>query len=234
MANYTIELRYLYENDIGKQMLDKALSDYPIFDENYRNILNQKFINHFYFREICFKEPSKFCFKLNTKLKEIMGLYNKLYESETIDFNPLFNIDITETYEHENKTNGKLKNVSEGLNTNVSYETNSSNGESTQMNNDNPNQDTSIDDIKTGKYLSSSNYNQDKNSNTGEINSTSNLNNVNNQDLENNTLETYTKKTIGSSAGLPFSKAIKQYREILIKVDEMLFDELECMFMQIW
>lgn len=234
MSNYTIELRYIYENDIGKQMIDKALSDYPIFDEKYRNILNQKFINHFYFREICFKEPSKFCFKLNTKLKEIMVLYNKLYESETIDFNPLFNIDITETYEHENKTNGKLKNVSEGQNTNVSRETNSLNSNSTQMHNENPNQDTSLEDIKTGKYLTSSDYQEDKNNNTGEINATSNSNNVNNQDLENNSMESYTKKTIGSSAGLPFSKAIKQYREILIKVDEMLFDELECMFMQIW
>lgn len=234
MSNYTIELRKCLEEKVGLEMFNNALSSYPIFDENYRNVLNNKIKDNFYFREIGIQPYGKFCFMLRRKMNLIMSVYNKYYETESINFNPLFNIDITETFEHENKTNGKLKNINNGETTNVSRETNSTTGENVGMSNDTPNQETTKDDIKNGRFLSSSSYDENKTSNTGESNITSNSINTNNQDLENNTLETYTKKTIGSSAGLPFSKAIMQYREILINIDEMILNDLEDLFMQIW
>ena len=47
MSKYTTELRWVIENGY-----DLQLNEYPIFDENYREELNQKIINHYYFREI--------------------------------------------------------------------------------------------------------------------------------------------------------------------------------------
>ena len=46
MSNYTVELRQLIQNgyDIG-------LKDYPIFDESYRETLNNKIIMHYWMRE---------------------------------------------------------------------------------------------------------------------------------------------------------------------------------------
>ena len=85
MANYTIELRDLVE----KYHFQLALNDYPIFDENYRPLLNRKIIEHFYFREIGMETPDRFNFYLRRKLNEIMPYYNKLYQSELLQFDPL-------------------------------------------------------------------------------------------------------------------------------------------------
>lgn len=50
MATYTTELRRLIENGF-----DLGLDDYPIFDEEYRAVLNKKIIDHYYFCEIGFE-----------------------------------------------------------------------------------------------------------------------------------------------------------------------------------
>lgn len=88
MSKYTTELRYLIENDF-----DIGLKNYPIFDENYRELLNQKIINHYYFREIGMETAELFKRYLNTTMNEIMPYYNQLYKSELLEFNPFYNVD---------------------------------------------------------------------------------------------------------------------------------------------
>lgn len=90
MSKYTTELRYLIENDF-----DIGLKNYPIFDENYRELLNQKIINHYYFREIGMETAELFKRYLNTTMCEIMPYYNQLYKSELLEFNPFYNVDKT-------------------------------------------------------------------------------------------------------------------------------------------
>lgn len=84
MGDYTVSLRYLIER--GYPL---ALDKYPIWDEEYRPVLNNKIIEHFYFREIGQETPDRFNFFLRRKMNEIMPYYNKLYESEMIEFDPL-------------------------------------------------------------------------------------------------------------------------------------------------
>lgn len=88
MATYTVEIRTLVENHF-----DLGLKNYPIFDEKYREGLNNKIINHFYFREIGFETAGLFKFYLNQKMSEIMPYYNQLYKSELLKFNPFYNVD---------------------------------------------------------------------------------------------------------------------------------------------
>lgn len=90
MSKYTTELRYLIENNF-----DIGLKTYPIFDENYRELLNQKIINHYYFREIGMETAELFKRYLNTTMCEIMPYYNQLYKSELLEFNPFYNVDKT-------------------------------------------------------------------------------------------------------------------------------------------
>lgn len=90
MSKYTTELRYLIENDF-----DIGLKNYPIFDENYRELLNQKIINHYYFREIGMETAELFKRYLNATMNEIMPYYNQLYKSELLEFNPFYNVDKT-------------------------------------------------------------------------------------------------------------------------------------------
>lgn len=97
MSKYTTELRYPLEAgaDIG-------LKDYPIFDEDYREILNNKIIEHFYFREIGFETFALFKRFLNRKMNEIMVYYNQMYKSQLIEFDPMTDYDVKHTSKHTN------------------------------------------------------------------------------------------------------------------------------------
>ena len=89
MADYTMELRELldYYDDIG-------LCGYPIFDEEYRQCLNHKIIQHFWNREIGFETASLFIFHLRARMNEIMPLYNQHYLASQKQFDPLKTISI--------------------------------------------------------------------------------------------------------------------------------------------
>ena len=92
MSQYTLTVKQLVENEV--KLFDFS---YPIFDEEYRPILEEKITRHFYFREIGFESVGRFLFELETKMNEIMPYYNQLYESTRLEFNPLINYQVTET-----------------------------------------------------------------------------------------------------------------------------------------
>ena len=112
MSLYTTEVRYICENAAGRDIsvgydniddiltpsvMNQVLPDYPIFDENYRNVLNKKILMHYYTREISEETVGLWKLRMRAKLNEIMPYYNKLYESETLSFNPLYDFDLTKT-----------------------------------------------------------------------------------------------------------------------------------------
>lgn len=114
MSRYTMQLRTLIEQasqnndglssaeriEIGRKKLFDF--DYPIFDEAYRKVFETKFIRKFYMREIGFETEGLFKFQLETWLLINMPYFNKLYESELIEFNPLENSSVDVT--HNKKT----------------------------------------------------------------------------------------------------------------------------------
>lgn len=116
MASYTMELREMVEH---YSQFDDKLShnekiaiarekifdfNYPIFDENYRNVFETNFIRNFYMREIGFETEGLFKFQLETWLLINMPYYNKLFESELIEFNPLESYSLKTTYQKKNDT----------------------------------------------------------------------------------------------------------------------------------
>ena len=58
---------------------DLGMRDYPIFDEAYRDILNRKIQEHFWFSEFSARTPQQFIFFLNRKLNEQMPQITRLY-----------------------------------------------------------------------------------------------------------------------------------------------------------
>ncbi len=113
MSKYTTEVRYIcetaagYEESKGFADVDTIIADsidsifsfdFPIFDESYRNVLCTKILRHYYTREIGFETVGLWKLKLQTKLTEIMPYYNKLYESELLKFNPLYDVDLQTTH----------------------------------------------------------------------------------------------------------------------------------------
>ena len=114
MSKYTTEVRFICEESagldesVGYDSIDKVIKDarekvfdfdFPIFDENYRAVLETKILKHYYTREIGFETAALWKHFLCTRLNEIMPYYNKLYNSELIQFNPMYDVDLTTNYQ---------------------------------------------------------------------------------------------------------------------------------------
>lgn len=84
LAKFTVELGVILKS--GFQL---DLNSYPIFDESYRDELNNKIIRHYWFREIGFETAALFRDRLAVKMSEIMPYYNQLYKSTLINIEPL-------------------------------------------------------------------------------------------------------------------------------------------------
>ena len=82
-------------NEVVNSVANDIVGDYPIFDEEYRGVLNAKILKHYYTREIGEETVGLWKFRLNTRMNEIMPYYNQLYKSQLIKFNPLWDTDLT-------------------------------------------------------------------------------------------------------------------------------------------
>lgn len=131
MSKYTTEVRFICETEAGymeskgfnsiDSILDIAAPkifnfDFPIFDENYRLPLEKKILRHYYTREISEETVGLWKLRLQDRLCMIMPYYNKLYESELIQFNPLYDVDVTRSHEGSNEGN---EDQIKGINTEI-------------------------------------------------------------------------------------------------------------------
>lgn len=106
MSDYTMQVRELidmatpnmtgYSNariDASAQLIFNF--DYPIWDIDYKPILQRKILRHFFNMEIGLETPELWMFYLETRLHEIMPYYNKLYETVDKQYNWLWDTDLT-------------------------------------------------------------------------------------------------------------------------------------------
>lgn len=115
MSKYTTEVRYICEVNAGLSesegydSMNEIIANsrakifdfsYPIFDESYKPTLETKILKHYYTREIGLETVGQWKHFLDMRLNEIMPYYNKLYESELIEFNPLYDVDYTKEGTH--------------------------------------------------------------------------------------------------------------------------------------
>lgn len=121
MSKYTTEVRFICETMSGlsesedgasvEQIIENAIPkifnfDFPIFDEQYRNVLCTKILMHYYTREIGLETVGLWKLKLRTRLNEVMGYFNQLYKSALLEFNPLYDVDYTRRYDRDVDTSG--------------------------------------------------------------------------------------------------------------------------------
>jgi hypothetical protein len=99
MGKYTKTIKEIVEQyGTGSTLNQKIVSalpyifdfEFPLFDESYRTVLETKIIKHYFTREICEEDEELWKLRLDTKLNEIMPYYNQLYESLTLEINPLY------------------------------------------------------------------------------------------------------------------------------------------------
>jgi hypothetical protein len=123
--------------------------NFPIFDETYRETLQQRIIDHYYFREIGVETPGRFLFHLRTKLNEIMPYYNKLYETTLMEQRIMDNYDVTETFTRTTSNDGTVNNTE--------------NRDGRQLHSDTPQGRLTLD---SGEYVSDITENTDNGSST--------------------------------------------------------------------
>lgn len=224
MAHYTMELGELMK----ATNFNIGLQDYPIYKNNQdlRKQINDAIIEEFYFHEIGQEVPERFKRRLNHRMNKIMPYYNQLFKSEDVEFNPLYNIELEETF----KQTGKSTSKSTGKTTGESNSEGTSNSESIGVEDDSPASAFTMEEVKTNKYASKIGRDVSEGETTGKV-TDSTTNDIDN--LENNEGE-YTKITKGSSAGLSFSNAIKQWRGIMINIIPLILDDLRDLFIGIY
>ena len=192
MSKYTTELRYIIESGYNL----KALTSYPIFDENYRSVLNQYILNHFWMREIGFETAGEFDLYLGNTLNEIMPYYNGMFKMAMSEIDPLTNYKYKETLDKSDK--GTTSSNSNTTGNSKSVESTPADG-LVQMN-----------EIENNVYASSA---------------TLNNNTVNANGTVNSKTETDYVKLVSGYNGVSVGKLYDEYRRYVVSVVRLLMND---------
>lgn len=232
MASYTIELRRLCEI-YGRDEIKSWFTDYNI--EEYltpeqieviraagiwnKEKLAEKIIDHYYMREIGLETPALFKLRSKVLMQEIMEDYLPVIYSNAIKFDPLVNVDFTETFEREIEGTAQ--------NTGVSNSESKSSSDGLSIENVTPQTNITRQNLDDGIYAS----------------------NVSQSDSNNDIHDRSTTDSEGSSSSKEISKRhqkgnsgvtataqalIKQYRETIRAVDREIIERLNVLFMGIY
>ena len=141
------------------------------------------------------------------KMNEVMETYAPLIYSAAIEYDPLVNVNFTETYSGQTNSNSDSRS--------------NSNSSGLTVNSDTPQGQISKSQILQGKYASSTGANENEN----QVTDTS----------TNQGKEDYTKTTKGNSGVTATAQAlIKQYRETIRALNTEIVYELEPLFMGLY
>ena len=243
MAKYTLELRELFTSlrfnpplysreTIEGWFKDYELSDYLTSDEIdvitetgiwSKDKLAKDIVDHYYMRELGFETPALFKHYAKIEMQELMEEYLPLIYSASIKYDPLINVDYTETF---SKTDARsTSNSGSGTNSSVSSNSASSLG----INSDTPQGNISKSDILAGRYASS----------TGSTESSSSISDSTMTSTTNSGSEAgneaYTKNIKGNSGiSATYQKMIEQYRNNIRAINREIIKKLNYLFMGLY
>ena len=212
-SKYTLQLYYIYKDDTYN-LFDQP---YNLYNNELKPYFQEKFFQHFMFYEIGFDNINIFKQHLISTLNDIYPKYKQLYETEircqNIDF--MLNKDLKESYIR------KLNGESEGNSQASSSSDNTSTNNDLTIANDTP--QNKIDDLD--KYMTSASKSNSNSTN----NSTSNANNtIKNKSTNSEEYELISQGNIGVTSS---AELLEKWRNVLINIDQMIFKELENIFL---
>lgn len=231
MAKYTMELRELFtplrfnpplftREEVESWFSNYNLSDYLTSEEQQtilekgiwsKEKLAKMIVDHYYLREIGFETPMMFKHYAEVEMSELMEEFLPLIYSASIKYDPLENVNFTETFNRTTDTTGESS--SESV----------SNGSSLGVNSDTPQGQISKSAILNGAYASS----------TGATESDTTINDS--TDTSSNTKENYTKNIRGNNgATITNQKLILQYRQNIISINRDIIKRLNILFMGLY
>lgn len=215
MTTYTIELHEVMRmiNDPGDgSKLELGAGTYPIYDETERVPLNKKIIDHFWLREIGQETIARFTFMLGRTMREVMPLYNQLYLSARIEFDPLATYNLSTIRDGTATENATGTSTGHNSSTTASASRSvSSSTPQTQLAGD--------EDYATGAA--------DANSNTTVSSDSTGTSGNTGATTQNDTSRTTGFQ--GSAADL-----LNKYRSTILNIDMNVIHELDDCFMLVW
>lgn len=228
MSSYTMQLRTVcdyytrqevenwFKNyDITHILTPKQIEQIEKFDVWSKDRLATKIVDHYYMREIGFETPALFKHYAKVTMQEIMERYLPKIYSNFLEYDPLSNVDFTETYtrEIEGETSGNSESQSQ------------SNASGFNINNNTPQQRITKQNLNSGIYASNTNQ-SDTNSQISDNTETSGTS---------NTVERFTRHEEGDNGVIITNqRLVKEYREIIVAIDEEIIKELSSLFMGIY
>ncbi len=235
MSKYTIELRELFEpirynpplftrNEVEGWFKDYDPNDYLTSEQQAvitatgiwsKDKLAKKIVDHYYMREIGFETIGLFIHYAKTTMNELMEEYLPLIYSSAIQYDPLVNVDYTESFDRTEQTG----------NTGVSSSSSRSSGNALGVNSDTPQGQISKASILAGSYASSTSATENENS----------VSNATDTQSNSNSLENYTKRVKGNSGvSATAQKMIEQYRNNIRAIDREIIEKLDILFMGLY
>ena len=225
MASYTIQLRKICDL-YGREEVENWFKSYDINDyllpeqikqlKQFPNIWNKdklakKIVDNFYMREIGFETPALFAHYAKIEMEKIMEEMLPLIYTTAISYDPLINVNYTETFQRTAAQEG------------TSNSSSNNNASALNIVSDTPQGQINKQDILNGKYASGT---------TGSENEV-NINDETNQNQS--STEEYTKHFSGNQGiSATYQAMIKQFRENIVAVDREIIEKLECLFMGLY
>lgn len=248
-------------NDVLSKSWDSIFTtNWNIFDESYRKILCEKILRKYFTREICAETVELWKLWLDATMCEIMPTYNQLYESTLIKYDVFNNVDVTTTFEksgkEDTKNTGNTNITDNGTQTNIGKSTGSVKGNtksetksnSTEWNLHSDTPQGGITGVENEQYLSDAT----KHTNNSDATTTGTNNETNSTELNNTTKSTnnqtnnstnkgtkesseeWTQRIFGKNNGQSNSMLLKEFRDNILNIDQMIIKDLEPLFFQLW
>lgn len=253
MSKYTTEVRFICENSAGlsesegadnvDSILDKCWNkvfnfDFPIFDENYRQVLCRKILKHYYTREIAHETVGRWKLALNAKLNEIMPYYNQLYKSELLEFNPFYDVDLTRSREGSGTSNKTSNNTetNSGTSKNVSRESGTNNTDTLNRFSDTPQNSMDTQGIADSVPLTTVTKVNEDNTTTNESTDTLTRDDSKTGNGREDIINTdkYIEKVKGKQGTENYSSLLKKFRETFLNIDMMIIEDCSDCFFTLW
>lgn len=224
MAKYTFELRELIStfgrDEVKSWFMDYELSDYLTPEEIQviedkgvwsKDKLADRILTHFYLREAGQDSTGAFILMAKDLMSELMETYAPLIYSASIQYDPLVNVNYSETFDRQTDNTSQSSRNSSGSSTGLVIDSDTPQGQINKT------------EILQGKFASKTSGSEG----TSNTNEAGNVNDTGN--------EHYVRTTKGNSGVSATSQAmIQQYRDIIRALNTEIVYNLEPLFMGLY
>lgn len=232
-AKYTAVLISLLEDPATKGQIDKALSTYPLYQNEKaydlvpkREELNQRLLDHYKYREIGFETVGRFLDELRITMGEIMPRYNELLKTVVTMAelpSPFDNVDVVETFEETRTETGGVETASTASDTTTTNNTVGSDSKQVQSQTPQGNINIPAKNIDNVPYADQVNWGKDNSTSNGSSTSNGETTTSTANESTGTTKHKYTKT--GNQGVNTYAHDMIEFRTVIIDVVDQIIND---------